>query len=105
MAVALTFLASLLLYGTSRYFPEELSWVHKPLTKYDSLAVLMGTALLFLSLWFFAQEYRMLTACVIWAVVVATVLSSLVISVKISPKSLFIWSGFAVVIAIVDIFM
>ncbi|MDN5217295.1 hypothetical protein QQ020_34800 [Fulvivirgaceae bacterium BMA12] len=91
MAITTTIIACLLLYGTSKYFPEGLATIGIPLRKNRKLVLLVSILFLGWSVWSFTSMYDTPTAIIVWAVVLMTVLSALVLSVKTHPNWLVFW--------------
>ena len=91
MAITTTIIACLLLYGTSKYFPEGLATIGIPLRKNRKPALLVGILFLGGSIWSFTLMYDTPTAIIVWSVVLMTVLSALVLSIKTHPNWLVFW--------------
>ncbi|MEM7106752.1 MAG: hypothetical protein AAF519_00905 [Bacteroidota bacterium] len=100
MALAALTIACLLLYMTSKYFPIENIEV---IVKQKWVILGVATTIAFLSLYIFTVSYGFATAFVIWLIAFMTFLSAIVLSVKMNPKWLWIWTGLALTLLIIDL--
>ncbi len=100
MALTLLILASILFYSTSRYFPLEQL---KMTGQFRAIAILVAAAICFMSLYLFSISYDLTTALMIWMIAIMTLLSSVVLSVKLYPKSIWAWGTISMFIVILDV--
>ncbi|MEM6522755.1 MAG: hypothetical protein AAGF85_04985 [Bacteroidota bacterium] len=100
MALAALTIACLLFYMTSKYFPIENNEV---ITKQKWLIFSVASATAFLSLYIFTSSYGFATAFVIWLIAFMTFLSAIVLSVKMNIKWLWVWTGLALTLLVIDL--
>ena len=83
MALALLILFSFMVYATSRYFPRQ----DLPLVvEHKSKVLVLAGAISLLSLFLLNQVYDFGTALMIWLTGLMTILSAVIISVKMNVK-------------------
>jgi len=101
MALALLIMASLLFYLTSKHFPlgpAPAQLVARYKLYINGLAVVLAVA----ALWPLYQRYNGLTAFVMWFTALSSILSLLIVSIKINRAWYYLWPGVAAVLLIVD---
>ena len=101
MALTSLTIACLLFYSTSRYFPlsEDLQ---KNVSVVKNWILSTAVVLLLLSLWWFTFEFDGVTAFVIWLTAVMTILSALILTVKLNIRWLYCWAVLCVLFIIID---
>ncbi|MEM7509491.1 MAG: hypothetical protein AAF388_01080 [Bacteroidota bacterium] len=99
MALAILTIACFLLYATSKYFPvADVHYVKEHKTK----IILLASAISFLSLFVFSNSYGFETALMIWLVAFMTLLSAIILSVKMNIKWVWVWGGLCVLFILID---
>ena len=99
MALAILTIACFLLYATSKYFPvADVPYVKEHKTK----ILLLASAISLLSLFVFSNSYDFETALMIWLVAFMTLLSAIVLSVKMNTKWVWVWGGLCVLFILID---
>ena len=101
MALTALTLSCLLLYSTSKYFPlrEDLQ---KKISALKNVIIGVAIVLLLLSLWWFTFEFDGTTAFVIWLTALMTILSALILTVKLSLRWLYCWAVLCVLFMVID---
>ncbi|MEL7533033.1 MAG: hypothetical protein AAFN10_17080, partial [Bacteroidota bacterium] len=101
MALAILTIACLLSYATSRYFPiESLAFVQKR----QKLSLTLSVAMALLALYIFTETYDFATALIVWLTAYMTILTSVIVSLKINAKSIWLWGGLCLVSIMLDLF-
>lgn len=103
MAIALLIIASLLLYGKSKYFPDELKQQLNLHRLPMSLSMTVGTLLLLSAYVACAYQYDLLTAGIIWALALMMIFSSLIVTIKLNPVSIYLWAVLGVITVTIDL--
>jgi len=100
MTLITAYIAILCFYGTSKYFPESFASLGNLLKKSKALSLILGVIFSFLSLWSLSSHFNLSTAIVYWLVFLMTLLSSVIVSLKIHHYWMFFWLllSFAVLI-------
>ncbi|MEM8967048.1 MAG: hypothetical protein AAGE93_11570 [Bacteroidota bacterium] len=101
MGLTILTLACLLLYVTSKYFPV-VGGIQASVIKHKSRVLLIGILLLVISLIAFSQHYDVLTTFIVWLTALMTILSALILTIKISLKWLYGWGALCVLFLIID---
>lgn len=100
MALAVLTLSCFLLYATSKYFPfKELAWIKKK----SEMVMVIATAISFASLYLFTYTYNFETAILVWMVAFMTILSAVILSIKMNKKWIWVWSTLSVLFILIDI--
>ena len=101
MALAVLILACFMFYGTSRYFPrQDISLLKEHKT---SIMVLAG-AISLLSLYLFSHRFDGATALLVWLTAFMTLLSAIILSVKMNVNWGWAWGGVCVLSILFDLF-
>lgn len=99
MALATLILACLLFYSTSKYFPfEKLAIVRT--RKY--LVIGVACTLAFSSFYLFIIQIDFATALMIWMIAFMTILSAMIISLKISFHWIWMWGALSLFFVVID---
>ena len=101
MALATLTISCILFYMTSKYFPvSKIEVVRKNTIK----TLFVASAVLILSLYLFSIEFSFITAFVVWLIAFMTLMSLIVLSIKMNDK--WIWGGslFSISSLIIDLF-
>jgi len=88
MAVLLTLIACFLLYGKSKYFPQQWQNVTAPLRKNKAMTRGLGYALLLIAAVIFVLDWGGFTGFVIWVTILMLAYSVLVIALPVWQKLL-----------------
>ncbi|MEM9328276.1 MAG: hypothetical protein AAGA85_21590 [Bacteroidota bacterium] len=100
MALTVLTIACFLLYATSKYFPMQgMSWIDRR----KGLWVGIGSAMVLLSLYLFTLSYDFATALMFWMIAFMTLLSAIVVSVKLNYKSIWVWGGVCLLFVLIDL--
>jgi len=100
MALTILTIACFLLYATSKYFPrQDLTW----LKDRRQVFVWIGSAASLLSLYLFTWSYDFATALMVWMITFATLLSAIVLSVKMNTRWIWVWGGFCLLFVLIDL--
>lgn len=101
MALLLLLIASYLFYRTSKYFPVRSMKYKIKLSKNQlkSIAALMVLAVW----WFLYLEYGAFSAVIYLLFAMGTLMSALVISLKLSPKWNYVWAAIGILFLLVDL--
>ncbi|MEM8892923.1 MAG: hypothetical protein AAGC88_00005, partial [Bacteroidota bacterium] len=62
----------------------------------------LASAISFFSLYLFTFSYDLATAIIIWLVALMTLLSSVILSVKLNPKWIWVWGALCLMFVIID---
>jgi len=101
MALALLIVSCFLIYSTSRYFPEgRFSWIKK----HKITTQLTAGAICLVSLYLVSVSYDFTTALMIWMIALMTLLSSMILSVKMNQKWLWVWGGLCLLFIMIDLY-
>ncbi|MEM9142106.1 MAG: hypothetical protein AAGA86_03910 [Bacteroidota bacterium] len=87
MALSILTLGCLLGYGTSKYFPLEIGLLKRHKIK----VLLVASIFLLFSGYLFTFWYDGISAWAIWSVAVMTVLSCIILSIKMNTKWIWAW--------------
>ena len=86
---------------TSKYFPvSKIEVVRKNTIK----TLFVASAVLILSLYLFSIEFSFITAFVVWLIAFMTLMSLIVLSIKMNDKWIWGWSLFSISSLIIDLF-
>lgn len=100
MALTILTIACFLFYASSKYFPDHgialLQWKQKTL-------ILIASALALLSLFIMDSTDGFATAFTVWLVAFMTLLSAVIISIKLSLKWTWVWAGVCLVFILTDL--
>lgn len=100
MALAILTLACFMFYATSKYFPKQ----DLPQVKaYKVQLLVLASAISILSLYLFTKSSDFSTALMIWLVAFMTILSAVIISVKINFKWIWAWGIFCILSLLIDL--
>ena len=102
MSILTTFLAGFLLYGTSRYFPESLHAFQRYLVARKLLTRTLGILLMVVAVLMFSFHYTWGTAIIVFTATFITVLSLLIVSLKLSRYALIGWVAVIVVAVLIE---
>ncbi|MFS4446821.1 hypothetical protein [Maribacter sp. 2307UL18-2] len=91
MAITTVLLGSFLLYGTSKYFPEKFLKIRYLVAKNRKMAKLLGCSLLLLSVMLFSLKNGFATGFIMFAITLFLALSSLVISLSVHKKLIYLF--------------
>ncbi|MEM1135067.1 MAG: hypothetical protein AAGI07_04460 [Bacteroidota bacterium] len=99
MSLATLIISCLLLYSTSKYFPSN-----SPLRfeKSRKEIIIISIFLLFISFWALTNHYDAITSVVIWLAALMTILSSVILTIKLNIKWLYVWGSLCVLSLIID---
>jgi len=100
MALAVLTLACFLFYATSRYFPKA---GLKRIKDNKRGMLIAASVLSILSLILFTLTYDFATSLVMWMVALMTVLSAIILSLKLNFRWVWIWGGLCLVFILIDI--
>lgn len=100
MALAILIISSFLFYSTSKYFD---AFGSKRTGKYRNWVIIIASVFSLLSIWLFASSYNLVTSIVIWSIAFMTVLSALIITVKLNKKWIYAWGSIVVLSIIIDL--
>ena len=99
MALTVLIIACFLLYSTSRYFtgpsPLRLVGARKTVT-------IISILLLVISFWLLALDYDTTTTIFIWIISLMTILSSIILTIKLTINWLYVWVGICGVLLMLD---
>lgn len=99
MALAVLTIACLLFYASSRYFPRQ----DIKLIANNKIAVLLAaSAISIVSLVLFMVNNDFATSLVYWMIALMTLLSAIVLSVKLNFNWVWIWAGLCILFIIID---
>ncbi|MEL6719289.1 MAG: hypothetical protein AAFP82_11280 [Bacteroidota bacterium] len=99
MALSILLLACFLFYGTSKYFPIQYDFVKDHKTK----LLILASVVSLLSLYLFTSSFDFATALMIWILASMTLLSAVILSVKMNTKWLWLWGFVALLFIIIDL--
>ncbi|MEM9834675.1 MAG: hypothetical protein AAF944_28895 [Bacteroidota bacterium] len=100
MALAVLTLACLLLYATSRYFPSDsVAWTKR----HQAKVTVMASVISLVSLYLFTLSYDFSTALMFWLIAFMTLLSAIILSVKINTNWMWVWWIICLLFIIVDV--
>ena len=100
MALAILTISCLLFYSTSKYFPlQEIKW----LSINRNLSIWIASALSLLSLALFTISLDFTTSLIFWMIALMTVLSAIILSVKMNVKWIWVWGGLCLLFVIIDL--
>lgn len=102
MALTLLTISCLLFYSTSKYFPLSAD-LQKKISDIKNWIIGAAIVLMLLSLWSFTFEFDGVTAFVIWLTAVMTILSALILTVKLNTRWLYCWAVLCVLFIIIDL--
>lgn len=100
MVLLLLLVASYLYYMGSKYFPVSSVRSKIKLTKYQLISV--ASLLVLAAWWHLYLEYEAFTAIVYLLIAMGTLMSALMISLKLSPRWNYIWAAIGILFLIVD---
>ncbi|MEM6346184.1 MAG: hypothetical protein AAF927_20005 [Bacteroidota bacterium] len=100
MALAVLTIACFLSYSTSRYFPMEAFDFGK---KQPKVVLAISVAIAFVALFLFSADYDFATALIIWLAAYMAILSSIVVSLKLNVKSVWLWGAFSLLAIVIDL--
>ena len=101
MALAVLTFACFLYYLTSKYFPiQGIVLVKDHKTK----IVLLASAISLCSLYLFSRSFDFATALMIWMIAFMTLLSAMILSVKMNHKWIWLWGGLCLLFILIDLF-
>ena len=101
MAVSILIVACLLCYLTSKHFPlsgERLMKMARQKPLLNILAIILAVT----SLVLFYGHFNGVTAFVVWLTALMTILSAVILSVKLNVKWVYFWSVVVLLFMIVD---
>ena len=100
MALAFMILSCFLFYGTSRYFPMQ----DIPMLQDHQLKIIaLAGAISILSLFLFARSFDLVTGFLVWMLAFMTVLSAIILSVKMNVKWVWAWGGLSILSIAIDL--
>lgn len=99
MALSILTIACLLLYASSKYFPLEIGVVQK----YKVKVLFLASLLLLVSGYLFTFWYDGISSWAIWSVAVMTVLSCIVLSIRMNTKWLLVWCLAPIIFLIIEL--
>ena len=100
MALAILTFSCFLLYATSKYFPKQ---GIKLVDQHKKAVILMASALSLCSLFLFTFWYDFATALVCWIIAFMTLLSAIILSIKLNYKWIWVWGGLSLIFILIDI--
>ena len=103
MALSVLILSCFLFYLSSKYFPLGEEYVKVLRSKRVTINI-GATILLAVSLWMFRFDFDAVTAFVIWLTALMTILSAIILTVKLSVKWLYAWGVLCVFLLLLDVF-
>ncbi len=101
MALTTLTIACFLFYRTSRYFPMKETDLIK---EHKSKILILASAIAFFSLFLFARSFDFATALMIWMIAFMTLLSAIILSVKMDQRWMWIWGALSVLFIFIDLF-
>ncbi|WKN42995.1 hypothetical protein [Tunicatimonas pelagia] len=101
MELTILVLSCLLFYAPSRYFPVD-SILRVNIAQYRKVMLIGATLLLLVSFASFYQTYDGFTAFAIWLTAGTTILSALILTVKLDLRWLYGWGMLCVLFLITD---
>lgn len=100
MALAFMILSCFLFYGTSRYFPMQ----DIPMLQEHKLKIIaLAGAISLLSLFLFARSFDLVTGFLVWMLAFMTILSGIILSLKMNTKWIWAWSSLSILSIIIDL--
>jgi len=100
MALAILIVACLLLYATSKYFPKQgVPWVDN--NKKAILWIASVLSVFSLIIFTFSNDFG--TSLVFWMVAFMTLLSAIILSVKMNEKWIWVWGGLCLFFILIDL--
>lgn len=100
MALATLTLACLLLYATSKYFPIRKI---KVIDDHRTKVILLAGAISLFSLYLFSRSFDFSTALMVWTVAFMTLLSAVILSVKMNAHSIWVWGGLCFLFILIEL--
>jgi|GEM_PF-6004491 len=100
MALTLLTLSCFIFYATSKYFPSEgILWWKQNKMK----SLILASAISLFSLYLFTYSYAFSTALILWSVAFMTLLSAIILSVKMHAKWTWAWGSLCILFLIIDL--
>ncbi|MEM9721899.1 MAG: hypothetical protein AAGA10_21720 [Bacteroidota bacterium] len=100
MALAVLTIACFMLYSTSRFFPVQ----DMPIVKTHKVKVLvLASAISLFSLYLFSRSFGFETGLMIWMIAFMTLLSAVILSIKMNLKWIWVWGGLCILFMLIDI--
>lgn len=100
MALTILTIACFLLYASSKYFPPHGIDLLKGKQK---ILITIGSALAFLSLILISNADGFATGFTVWLIAFMTLLSAMIISMKLSFKWTWVWAGVCMIFILTDL--
>ena len=99
MALTLLTISCVLFYSTSKYFPKH---GVKGVEGKEKWIRIVASTFSFLSLYFFTYSYDLSTSLVFWMVAFLTLLSSIILSIKMNVRWIWVWGSLCVFFILID---
>lgn len=99
MALTILIIACFLLYSTSKYFPKQ---GIKLIDENKKLVLGIASALAIVSLFVFNTNNDFATSLVFWMIAFMTILSSIILSIKLNFKWIWVWGSICLIFLLVD---
>ncbi|MEM8901703.1 MAG: hypothetical protein AAGC85_26580, partial [Bacteroidota bacterium] len=88
-------------YASSKHFPY-LKW--NPLTDKRMISDLLGIVFSLISLYLFIQTYGAATGTITWIIALTTILSGIILSIKLKPNSIWLWVASSFIVTMLSLF-
>lgn len=99
MALAILTISCILFYATSRYFPLEDPRI---LGNKRSL-IWVASVLSLLSLFLLYEDSDLATALMVWSIALMTLLSGIILSLKINLRWIWVWTAICFLFILIDL--
>ena len=100
MALASLTIACFLFYFTSKYFPAR---DREIVERHKGKLIALASAIMLVSLYLFSADHDLTTAIVVWWVALMTLLSSIILSVKMNRKWIWVWGAICILFIWIDL--
>lgn len=101
MALAALLISCFLFYASSKFFP--IAYWSEFLKPYKTIANAAAAALAFLSLFLLTYPFEFPTALLVWMTALMTLLSAVILSVKINTQWLWFWGVIGLLFILIDL--
>ncbi len=105
MAIATVFMGSLLLYGKSKYFPENLIYLQNLLSRNIVLTRIFGYVLLAISAFLFSHQYDIATGVIVFLAALLLTISLLVIALPIHRNFIYLFGSIGLLSMVINYFI
>jgi hypothetical protein len=100
MALAILTISCFMFYMVSKYFPIQ---GIKLVTDNKKAVLVLASTLSLFSLYLFTISYDISTSIVLWMIATMTLLSAIVLSVKLNFKTVYLWGVVCILFVILDL--